>query len=77
MSRGRGRGRGGGGGNATRDAFNAAFAGMSKEDSRALFESFSRPTKGSGMMYPVSNIDRRASWSDLDPAGRSCGGFMS
>jgi len=27
---------------------------MSKEDSRALFESFSRPTKGSGMMYPVS-----------------------
>lgn len=52
MSRGRGRGRGGGS-NAVRDSFNAAFAGLSKEDSRALFESFSRPTKGAGMLYPV------------------------
>lgn len=54
MSRGRGRGRGGGGANATRDAFNAAFAGMNKDESRAVFESFRNPVKGSGMMYPVS-----------------------
>lgn len=51
MSRGRGRGRGGS--NAVRDSFNAAFAGLSKEDSRALFESFSKPVKGAGMLYPV------------------------
>lgn len=37
-----------------RDSFNAAFAGLSKEDSRALFESFSKPVKGAGMLYPVS-----------------------
>lgn len=52
MSRGRGRGRGRGGSNAARDNFNAAFKDMSKEDSRALFESFSKPVKGSGMLYP-------------------------
>lgn len=38
-----------------RDSFNAAFAGLSKEDSRALFESFSKPVKGAGMLYPVSS----------------------
>lgn len=27
---------------------------MSKEDSRAVLESFSKPVKGSGMLYPVS-----------------------
>ncbi|RSH88402.1 uncharacterized protein EHS24_000946 [Apiotrichum porosum] len=54
MSRGgRGGGRGGrGGGNAARDSFNAAFAGMNKEDARTLYESFSKPVKGSGMLYP-------------------------
>ncbi|GMK53525.1 hypothetical protein CspeluHIS016_0101110 [Cutaneotrichosporon spelunceum] len=52
MSRGRGRGRGRGGSTAGRDQFNAAFAGMSKEDSRAVLESFSKPVKGSGMLYP-------------------------
>lgn len=57
MSRGgRGGGRGGrGGGNAARDSFNAAFAGMNKEDARTLFESFSKPLKGTGMLYPVSS----------------------
>ena len=27
---------------------------MSKDDTRALMESFSKPVKGSGMLYPVS-----------------------
>lgn len=55
MSRGgRGRGRGRGGSSSARDNFNAAFKDMSKEDSRALLESFSKPVKGSGMLYPVS-----------------------
>lgn len=58
MSRGRGRGRGRGGSNSARDNFNAAFKDMSKEDSRALFESFSKPVKGSGMLYPVRSLKR-------------------
>ncbi|WOO82409.1 uncharacterized protein LOC62_04G005897 [Vanrija pseudolonga] len=52
MSRGRGRGRGRGGSASARDNIHAAFVGMNKDELGAIFESFGRPVKGSGMLYP-------------------------
>ncbi|KAL1408815.1 hypothetical protein Q8F55_005629 [Vanrija albida] len=50
--RGRGRGRGRGGSASARDNIHAAFVGMNKDELGAIYESFGRPVKGSGMLYP-------------------------